>query len=256
MQLRGSAGVVTGGASGLGAATARRLVDAGATVAIVDLPGERGEAMAASLGTGCVFVPADVTRTEQVEQAVGQAAGALGALRFLVNAAGIGPAHRLLSRSGDLHPLDLFELTVRINLVGVFDVTRHVAKVMAANEPGEDGERGAVVNVASVAAFDGQIGQVAYSASKGGIVGMTLPLARDLSAIGVRVNTIAPGIMDTPMLAAMPEPARLSLGEQVLFPKRLGRPEEFAELACFLLGHSYMNGEVIRMDGGIRMAPK
>jgi NAD(P)-dependent dehydrogenase (short-subunit alcohol dehydrogenase family) len=256
VQLQGSKALVTGGASGLGAATARRLAESGVAVAILDLPGDRGEAVAESLGTGSVFIPADVTKPDQVERAVATAAEALGGLHFLVNAAGIGPAHRLLSRSGDLHPLDLFELTIRINLVGVFDVTRHAAKVMSANEPGDDGERGAVVNVASVAAFDGQIGQVAYSASKGGIVGMTLPLARDLSAIGVRVNTIAPGIMDTPMLAALPEPARISLGEQVLFPKRLGRPEEFADLACFLLGHPYINGEVVRMDGGIRMAPK
>jgi NAD(P)-dependent dehydrogenase (short-subunit alcohol dehydrogenase family) len=184
------------------------------------------------------------------------AATEAGSLRALVNCAGIGPPARTLNRDGTPHDLDHFRTVIEINLIGTFNVIRLAAVEMAKTEPLTDGLRGAIVNTASVAAFDGQIGQAAYSASKGGVVGMTLPVARDLSAVGIRVNTIAPGIIDTPLLAGLPEPARISLGEQVLMPKRLGRPDEYAELAFFLLTHDYMNAETIRMDGGIRMAPK
>lgn len=229
----------------------RRLASEGLRVVAVDVRG--GDASAAVPGT--VFVQADVTDAEQVGKAV-EVAEEMGPLRALVNCAGIGPPARTLARDGTPHDLAHFESVIRVNLVGTFNCIRLAAAAMARAEPMDDGERGAIVNTASVAAFEGQIGQAAYSASKGGVVAMTLPIARDLAAIGVRVNTIAPGIMDTPMLAGLPEAARSSLGEQVLFPKRLGRPDEYAELAWFLLTHSYMNGETIRMDGGIRMQPR
>jgi NAD(P)-dependent dehydrogenase (short-subunit alcohol dehydrogenase family) len=253
MELKGTAALITGGASGLGEATARRLSDEGALVVIADLQDEAGESLAEELGGA--FVHADVTEEADVATAVSVAAE-MAALRSVVNCAGIGPPSRTLNRDGEPHALDLFEKVVGINLVGTFNVIRLASAVMAQNEPLDDGERGAIVNTASVAAFDGQIGQAAYSASKGGIVGMTLPIARDLSSVGIRVNTIAPGIIDTPLLAGLPEPARESLGMQVPFPKRLGRPTEFAELVLMLLTHGYMNAETIRMDGGIRMAPK
>jgi NAD(P)-dependent dehydrogenase (short-subunit alcohol dehydrogenase family) len=197
----------------------------------------------------------DVRNDEEVGAAVRIAAEAWP-LRVLVNCAGIGPPARTLNRDGTPHDMNHFRTVIEINLIGTFNAIRLAAAVMAATEPLEDGQRGAIVNTASVAAYDGQIGQAAYSASKGGIVGMTLPIARDLSSLGIRVNTIAPGIIDTPLLAGLPEPARMSLGEQVLFPTRLGRPAEYAELACFLVTHDYMNAETVRMDGGIRMAPK
>lgn len=252
MLLRDVSAIVTGGASGLGAATVRRLAEDGAKVVVVDLQDAPGEALAAEVGGG--FVHADVTRPEDIEQAVA-VASEMGPLRALVNCAGIGWVARTIDREGTPHALDLFEQVIRINLIGTFNCLRMAAAAMARTEP-VDGSRGAIVNTASVAAFDGQIGQAAYSASKGGVVGLTLPAARDLSSVGVRVNTIAPGIIDTPLLAGLPEAARISLGEQVLFPKRLGRPDEYAELAHMLLTHDYMNGETIRMDGGIRMAPK
>lgn len=229
----------------------RRLASEGLRVVAVDVRG--GDAVAAQAGT--VFVQADVTDAEQVGKAV-EVAEEMGPLRALVNCAGIGPPARTLARDGTPHDLAHFESVIRVNLVGTFNCIRLAAAAMARAEPMDDGERGAIVNTASVAAFEGQIGQAAYSASKGGVVAMTLPIARDLAAIGVRVNTIAPGIMDTPMLAGLPEAARSSLGEQVLFPKRLGRPDEYAELVWFLLTHPYMNGETIRMDGGIRMQPR
>lgn len=253
MDIAGAAAIVTGGASGLGAATARRLAEAGARLLLIDLQDDLGEAVADQVGG--VYVHADVTDADQVRTAV-DAARDLGPLRILVNCAGIAPPARTLNRENEPHPLSLFEKVIAINLVGSFNCIRLAAAAMAETEPLDSGERGAIVNTASVAAFDGQIGQAAYSASKGGIVGMTLPIARDLSAIGVRVNTIAPGIMDTPLLAGLPEPARESLGQQVLYPKRLGTTDEYAETAHFLLTHSYMNGETVRMDGGIRMAPK
>jgi NAD(P)-dependent dehydrogenase (short-subunit alcohol dehydrogenase family) len=253
MDLTGAVALVTGGASGLGAATVRRLAAAGARLVIADLQDDKGEALAAEVGGG--YSHADVTKEADVRAAVDIAMEA-GPLRALVNCAGIGPPARTLNRDGTPHDLGHFKSVVEVNLIGTFNVIRLAATAMAMTEPMADGQRGAIVNTASVAAYDGQIGQAAYSASKGGIVGMTLPIARDLSAVGIRVNTVAPGIMDTPMLAGLPEPARESLGQQVLFPKRLGTPEEFAEIAYFLLSHDYMNAETIRMDGGIRMAPK
>ena len=253
MDIAGASAIVTGGASGLGAATARRLAAAGVGVVIVDLQDGLGDAVAADVGGA--YVHADVTDADQVQGAVDTARKA-GPLRILVNCAGVAPPARTLNRDGEPHPLSLFEKVIAINLVGSFNCIRLAAAAMAETDPLEDGERGAIVNTASVAAYDGQIGQAAYSASKGGIVGMTLPIARDLSAIGVRVNTIAPGIMDTPLLAGLPEPAKESLGQQVLYPKRLGSTEEYAHTAHFLITHSYMNGETVRMDGGIRMAPK
>ena len=253
MELKGTAALITGGASGLGEATARRLAADGAIVVIADLQDEPGESLAEELGGA--FVHADVTDQSDVEAAVSVAAE-MAALRSVVNCAGIGPPMRTIGRDGEPHALDLFEKVIAINLVGTFNVIRLAAPVMAKNETLDHGERGAIVNTASVAAFDGQIGQAAYSASKGGIVGMTLPIARDLSSVGIRVNTIAPGIIDTPLLAGLPEAARESLGMQVPFPKRLGKPAEFAELAHLLLTHGYMNAETVRMDGGIRMAPK
>lgn len=254
MELSGVSTIVTGGASGLGAATARRLAADGARVVIVDLQDAKGEALAAELGGA--YVHADVTDGDEVQAAVATAAE-MGPLRALVNCAGIGPPARTLSRDGTPHDLGHFETVLRVNLTGTFNCIRLAAAEMAKTDPVDaDGSRGAIVNTASVAAFDGQIGQAAYSASKGGIVGMTLPVARDLASVGIRVNTIAPGIIDTPLLAGLPEPARQSLGGQALFPKRLGRPDEYAELAHLLLTHDYMNAETIRMDGGIRMQPK
>lgn len=253
MEIAGSAAIVTGGASGLGAATARRLATERVKVVIVDLQDDLGDAVAEQVSGA--YVRADVTDADQVQSAV-EIATEMGPLRILINCAGIAPPARTLNRDGEPHSLRQFERVIGINLIGSFNCIRLAAAAMAATDAMDNGERGAVVNTASVAAFDGQVGQSAYSASKGGLVGMTLPIARDLSSIGVRVNTIAPGIMDTPMLAGLPEAARESLGQQVLFPKRLGTTTEFAELAHFLVTHSYMNGETIRMDGGIRMAPK
>jgi NAD(P)-dependent dehydrogenase (short-subunit alcohol dehydrogenase family) len=252
MQLDGASAIVTGGASGLGGATSRKLAASGAHVVIVDLNEELGEAMASEMNGA--FVKADVREPAQVQVAVDTAVE-MGPLRVLVNCAGVGNPGRTLNRDGEPLDLDAWNFVVSINLTGTFNCIRLAAAAMANNEVSE-GDRGAIVNTASVAAYDGQIGQAAYSASKGGIVGMTLPIARDLSAINVRVNTIAPGIIDTPLLAGLPEPARESLGQQVLHPKRLGLPEEYAELAYLLITHGYMNAESIRMDGGIRMAPK
>lgn len=254
MELENTSAIVTGGASGLGAATARALAAAGAGVVLADLNQEGGEAMAAEVGGA--FVLTDVTQEADVRAALAVATE-MGPLRSLVNCAGIGSVGRTIGRDGTPHDLDYFAQVLAINLTGTFNCIRLAASVMAALDPvDEAGSRGAIVNTASVAAFDGQIGQAAYSASKGGVVGMTLPIARDLSSVGVRVNTIAPGIIDTAMLAALPEEAKTSLGQQVLFPKRLGQPAEYASLALFLLTHDYMNGETVRMDGGIRMAPK
>ncbi len=251
MRLNDISAIVTGGASGLGAATARRLAADGARVIIADL--QDGGPVAAEIGGAAVVC--DVTDADHVQAAV-DAASELGPLRALVNCAGIAPPQRTLGRDDVPHDYDLFKKVVTINLIGTYNCIRLAAARMAANEPDEDGDRGAIVNTASVAAFDGQIGQAAYSASKGGVVGMTLPVARDLASRQIRINTIAPGIMDTPMLAGLPEPARESLGQQVLNPPRLGSPDEYATLAHFLLTHPYMNAETVRMDGGIRMAPK
>jgi len=253
MDLNGAVAVVTGGASGLGAATARALAAEGAKVAILDVNDDLGGAIAGELGG--IFAHCDVTSEDDVMAGV-EAAARLGEIRVVVNCAGIGPPCRTLARDGTPHSLALFRKVIDINLVGTFNTIRVAASAMMGNEPDENNDRGAIINTASVAAYDGQIGQAAYSASKGGIVGMTLPIARDLSVLGIRVSTIAPGIIDTPLLAGLPESAKESLGRQVLHPKRLGRPDEYAELVMFLVTHEYMNGESIRMDGGIRMGPK
>ena len=253
MELNGAVAVVTGGASGLGAASARRLAGAGMKVAILDISDDQGAELAGELGGA--FAHCDVTSEAEVVAGV-DAAQAMGPIRVVVNCAGIGPPMRTLARDGTPHDLGRFRKVIEINLIGTFNSLRVAASAMSRNDADEHNSRGVIINTASVAAYDGQIGQAAYSASKGGIVGMTLPIARDLSVVGIRVNTIAPGIIDTPLLAGLPEPAKASLGKQVLHPKRLGRPEEYADLVMFLVEHEYMNGETIRMDGGIRMGPK
>ncbi len=255
MDVNGSVALITGGASGLGAATARRLADAGATVVVLDLPGSAGADLAASLPHGARFLPADVTDADAVESAVATAAG-IGELRVLVCCAGVGTPAKVVGRDGSPMPLGTFTRILGINLVGTFNAVRLAAARMVGNAPDGGGERGVVVMTASIAAFDGQIGQVAYSASKGGIVGMTLPLARDLSRDGVRVVTIAPGTFDTPLLAGAPQNVRDALGAAVPFPSRLGRPEEFADLVACIAGNAMLNGEVIRLDGAMRMPPR
>ena len=250
------AAVVTGGASGLGEATTRALAARGAAVTILDLQTDRGEALAAELGGHTTFVRTDVTDEASVQAALADATGKDRPLRIAVNCAGIGWAGRVVGRDGSPHDLGAFTRTVTVNLIGTFNVLRLAAAAMAGTEPGEDGERGVVVNTASIAAYDGQIGQVAYAASKGGIVGLTLPAARDLAAVGVRVVTIAPGLVDTPLLAGLPEEARAALAAGIPFPKRLGLPADFAQLALAVVEHGYLNGEVIRMDAALRMAPR
>jgi NAD(P)-dependent dehydrogenase (short-subunit alcohol dehydrogenase family) len=253
MEVRGVVAIITGGSSGLGAATARKLAGEGAHVIIADLQKEPGERVAEEIGG--TFVQTDVTIADQMQVAV-ETAMDKGELRILVNCAGVPGVARTLNREGE--PMDLggFVRVIEVNLIGTFNAIRLAASAISRTEPSDSGQRGAIVNTASVAAFDGQIGQAAYSASKGGIVGMTLPIARDLAVVGIRVNTIAPGLIDTPLLAALPEPARESLANQVLFPKRLGRPDEYADLAYHLISNDYLNGETIRMDGGIRMQAK
>ncbi|MGY1824802.1 MULTISPECIES: SDR family NAD(P)-dependent oxidoreductase [unclassified Blastococcus] len=250
------AAVVSGGASGLGEATTRALAARGAAVTIMDLNEERGQALAAELGGHTTFVRTDVTDEASVQAAVAEATGKDRPLRIAISCAGIGLAQRTVGRSGEPHELGGFTRVLGVNLIGTFNVLRLAAAAMAQTEPGEEGERGVVVNTASIAAFDGQIGQLAYSASKGGVVGMTLPAARDLSSVGVRVCTIAPGLVDTPLLGSLPEEARAALSAGIPFPKRLGRPSDFAELALAIVENGYLNGEVIRMDGALRMAPR
>ncbi|MFN8527436.1 MAG: 3-hydroxyacyl-CoA dehydrogenase [Anaerolineae bacterium] len=252
MELKNSVALVSGGASGLGAAVVRRFVTAGAKVVIADKDEEKGSALAAELGDAAAFAATDVTREADVQAAIDLARERFGGLHIDVNCAGIGMALRTTSKNG-AHPLDVFETVIRINLIGTFNVIRLSALAMSANEPNAAGERGVIINTSSVAAFDGQIGQAAYSASKGGIVGMTLPIARDLARDGIRVVTVAPGIFDTPLLAGLPEPARVSLGQQVPFPLRLGRPDEYAQLAEHIIANEMLNGEVIRSDGALRM---
>jgi NAD(P)-dependent dehydrogenase (short-subunit alcohol dehydrogenase family) len=249
MELSGIGALVAGGASGLGEATARELAACGARVTVADLNEERGEALAAELDGA--FVAADVTDESQVQAAVDAVEG----LRFAVSCAGIGWAERTVKKDGPA-ALQPFETVIRVNLIGTFNVLRLSAAAMAARPPDAEGERGAVVMTASIAAFDGQIGQAAYSASKGGVVGLTLPAARDLARLGIRVCTIAPGLFDTPLLAALPDDARAALGAQIPFPSRLGRPDEYAKLACHIAENGMLNGEVIRLDGALRMAPK
>jgi NAD(P)-dependent dehydrogenase (short-subunit alcohol dehydrogenase family) len=253
MRIEGSSAIVVGGASGLGEATVRRLHADGAVVTVADLNAEKGGALAAELGVA--FVACDVREEGQVQAAVEQAAVVEGGLRIAVCCAGVGWVQKVAGSKGP-HPLMPFETIVQINLTGTFNVLRLAAVAMIATGPTEDGERGVCVNTASIAAFDGQVGQVAYSASKGGIVGMTLPAARDLAQYGIRVCTIAPGLFDTPLLAALPEEARTKLGAGVPFPARLGRPSEYAQLACHIVENPMLNGEVIRLDGALRMPPR
>ncbi len=254
MQIANSTFLITGGGSGLGAATARMVVANGGRVVIADINERAGAALAGELGPAARFLATDVTSEDSVQAAVAQAAAG-GNLRGVVNCAGIAIAQRLLGRDGP-HALDAFNRVVQINLVGTFNVIRLAAAAMSAQQPDEQGERGVIVCTASVAAFDGQIGQAAYSASKGGVAAMTLPAARELARLGIRVMTIAPGIFDTPMMAGLPEKARQSLGEQVPFPSRLGRPEEYAALVRHIFENQMLNGEVIRLDGALRMAAR
>ncbi|MDZ4671342.1 MAG: 3-hydroxyacyl-CoA dehydrogenase [Phototrophicales bacterium] len=247
--------LVTGGASGLGEASVRRLVSLGANVVIVDRDAERGEIVAKELGDMTRFAKADVTSEADIQSAIDVAKSAFGGVNILVNCAGVGMAMRTTSKNG-AHPLEIFETVIKINLIGTFNCIRLVATAMETNTPNANGERGVIVNTASVAAYDGQIGQAAYSASKGGIVGMTLPIARDLARSGIRVVTIAPGLFNTPLLAALPEEARLSLGQQVPFPSRLGEPSEYGLMVSSIIENPMLNGETIRLDGAIRMSPK
>ena len=247
MEIKDRTFLVAGGGSGLGAATAQMLGDAGASVVVADLKGEAG--------TNTRFVETDVTDEESVQAAVRSAVEEFGALHGAVNCAGVAIAEKVLGKEGP-HSLPSFTDVITVNLIGTFNVVRLAAAAMVANEPGEDGGRGVIVNTASVAAFDGQIGQAAYAASKGGVASMTLPLAREFARTGIRVVTIAPGLFDTPMMAGLPEEARASLGEQVPFPSRLGRPEEYAALVRHIVENDMLNGEVIRLDGAIRMAPR
>jgi NAD(P)-dependent dehydrogenase (short-subunit alcohol dehydrogenase family) len=255
MQIEGSSALVAGGASGLGEATARLLHARGANVVICDLNEERGQSLASELGDSAQFARADVTDPDSVQAAVQAAAALPGGLRISVCCAGIGWAERTASKRGP-HSFEPFETVIRVNLIGTFNVLRFAAAAMLASAPTEAGERGVCINTASIAAFDGQIGQVSYSASKGGIVGMTLPAARDLSREGIRVCTIAPGTFDTPLLAGLPEETRAELGKAIPFPPRLGRPEEFAALAAHIVENEMLNGEVIRLDGALRMPPR
>ncbi len=255
MQIEGKAAVITGGASGLGAATARDLAGAGARIAVFDLPRSDGEKFVSELGSGSIFCPCDVTDEEQVKLAVQSAVKEFGAIHIDVNCAGIGWAQRTVTRDG-AHPLAPFKKVIEVNLFGTFNAMRFCAEAMATNEPDEHGQRGVIVNTASVAAFEGQIGQIAYSASKGGIVGMTLPAARDLASLGIRVCTIAPGLFNTPLLAGLPEPAREALAANIPFPRRLGEPPEYAALARSIVENPMLNGETIRIDGALRMPPK
>jgi NAD(P)-dependent dehydrogenase (short-subunit alcohol dehydrogenase family) len=256
MNLKGSSSIVTGGASGIGEASARQLAEAGSKVVIADLNPDKGEKVAAEIGG--VYVKCDVTSIDDANTAI-EAAGKLGPLRALVNSAGLGWAGRTVDRGGMPFDLERFEFVIRVNLIGSFNMLSRSAAAMARTEPIDaDGSRGAIVNMASVAAFDGQIGQCAYSASKGGVVGMTLPIARDLAALGIRVNTVAPGLIDTPIYGQgeASDAFKAKLGESVLFPRRLGTPEELAFMVMECITNPYMNAQTVRLDGGIRMPPK
>jgi len=258
MDIQTTVALVTGGASGLGLATAKRLVRLGARVVIADLPKSNGAAEADALGPNARFAPTDVTSEPDVQAAVDLAYdtfGGLGGLNLVVNCAGIAIALRTLTKDGP-HALDLFQKVINVNIGGTFNVIRLASQRMQSNTPNAGGERGVIVNTASVAAFDGQIGQAAYAASKGGVVGMTLPIARDLSRAGIRVCTIAPGLFKTPMLAGLPEVVQNQLGQQVPFPNRLGDPDEYGQLVVSILENAMLNGEVIRLDGALRMPPK
>jgi 3-hydroxyacyl-CoA dehydrogenase/3-hydroxy-2-methylbutyryl-CoA dehydrogenase len=256
MKIAGKVAVVTGGSSGIGKAVVRALVEKGSRVAIFDLNEAAGQAMAGELGGAVIFIKTDVADESSVAAAIGKAMTEFGAIHICVNCAGIGSAHKTFGKDGPF-PLAQWNKTIAVNLTGTFNVTRLCAEQMAKNTPEDShGARGVVINTASVAAFDGQIGQAAYSASKAGVVGMTLPMARDLSGIGVRVNTIAPGLIETPLLASLPAEVLDALAKSVLYPKRLGKPQEIAHLAICLVENDYINGESIRIDGGIRMQPR
>ncbi|MDH3351661.1 MAG: SDR family oxidoreductase [Gammaproteobacteria bacterium] len=255
MKLASAKAVITGGASGLGFATAQRVIDAGGQVVLLDINDDQGASGAAKLGARASFVNTDVSNEASVKEAVRQANETMGGITLAVNCAGIATAGRTLGRDGPW-PSELFNKVIQVNLVGSYNVTKEAAAFMQHNEPTPDGERGVIISTASIAAFEGQIGQAAYSASKGGIVGMMLPLAREFAQFGIRVNTIAPGVFLTPMVAGMPEEVQESLGKQVPFPPRLGRPEEYADAVEFIYQTAMVNGETIRVDGAIRMQPK
>lgn len=255
MDLAAAKAVVAGGASGLGLATAERMAAAGARVALLDCNEEQGTACAQALGDGATFLRTDVADEAAVQAAITAAAEAMDGITLAVNCAGIATAGRTLGRDGPW-PAAHFNRVIQINLLGSYNVTKEAAAIMADNEPNADGERGVVINTASIAAFEGQIGQAAYAASKGAVVGMMLPLAREFARLGIRVNTIAPGIFRTPMMAGLPEPVQASLGSQVPFPPRLGEPEQYADAVAFIYGNTYVNGETLRLDGAIRMPPK
>lgn len=255
MDLATAKAVVTGGASGLGLATARRVIEAGGQAALLDVNNEQGAASAASLGDRAHYFNTDVASEVAVQASIKAASEAMGGITLAVNCAGIATAGRTLGREGPW-PAEKFNRVIQVNLVGTFNVTKEAAAVMQMNDPDENGDRGVVISTASIAAFEGQIGQAAYSASKGGVVGMMLPLAREFAQFGIRVVTIAPGIFLTPMMAGMPEEVQESLGQQVPYPKRLGRPEEYASTVAFIVENAYVNGETIRVDGAIRMQPK
>ncbi|MGI9220104.1 MAG: SDR family oxidoreductase [Woeseiaceae bacterium] len=255
MELASAKAVISGGASGLGLATAQRVIDAGGQVALLDINDEQGNASAASLGERAMYLNTDVANEASVQKSIAAGNEAMGGITLVVNCAGIATAGRTLGRDGPW-PSELFSRVINVNLVGSFNVTKEAAAFMQHNEPNADGERGVVISTASIAAFEGQIGQAAYAASKGGIVGMMLPLAREFASFGIRVNTIAPGVFLTPMVAGMPEEVQESLGQQVPFPPRLGRPDEYADAVAFIYGTSMVNGETIRVDGAIRMQPK
>jgi NAD(P)-dependent dehydrogenase (short-subunit alcohol dehydrogenase family) len=254
MDIQGAGAIVSGGASGLGEATSRALAAAGATVAIADVNDDRGKALATELGG--VFVKCDVSDEAQVQSAVDQATDMGVPLRIAIACAGIGWASRVIGRDGSPHALQPFQKVIEVNLIGTFNVWRIAASAISTTEPLEGGERGAMVGTASVAAFDGQIGQISYSASKGGVVGMTLPAARDLAPVGIRVCTIAPGLFDTPLLGQLPDDQRQALAKDVVFPKRLGAAHEYAKLVTAICENGYLNGETIRLDGALRMPPK
>jgi 3-hydroxyacyl-CoA dehydrogenase/3-hydroxy-2-methylbutyryl-CoA dehydrogenase len=253
MKLSAARALVTGGASGLGEGTVRMIAAAGGKATIIDLAASKGAELAKELGTNVTFAPCDVTNTKDVEQAVAAAVQAMGGINLNVNCAGISPAQRMVGRDGKLFDLDLFRKTIEINLIGAFDVIRQAAGAMAKNEPGNSGERGVIINVSSVAAIEGQKGQAAYTASKGGLLALTLMLARDLADVGVRVNNICPGVMDTPMLAGVDEKRREGIINLNVFPKRLGTPADFAQLVRFLAENEMMNGEVVRLDAAVRL---
>lgn len=255
MKIENKTFLVTGGASGLGFATAKMIVENGGNAVLLDVNEEAGKTAQSNLGTKSKFIKTDVTNEEQVQSTLNQSVEAYGSIEGIINCAGVGPAKRVVGKEGP-HPLDFFQKVININLIGTFNTLRLVADKMQNNEPNTEGERGIIINTASVAAFDGQIGQAAYSASKGGIVAMTLPIAREFARMGIRVMAIAPGIFETPLLASLPQEAQDSLGKQVPFPPRLGKPSEFANLVKQIIENTMLNGEVIRLDGAIRMGAK